>query len=127
MPTALADLVAFAKKTSPLYNGLASTLEGSDVRGLKAFRPLGDFEFDCLAFVQRLVPLRLNGGEMDENVFARLPLDESKTLAGIEPLHCSLFFQLCFSFLFELFGCAFHCLQPKKKTARVATRSLQQF
>jgi len=28
---------------------------------------------------------------MDENVLAGLALDEPKTLAGIEPLHCSLF------------------------------------
>jgi hypothetical protein len=41
---------------------------------------------------------------MDENVLASLALDESKSLAGIEPLHCSLFSQLCVSFLFELFG-----------------------
>jgi hypothetical protein len=37
---------------------------------------------------------------MDENVLAALALDESKALAGIEPLHCSLFFTHCFySFL----------------------------
>src|SRR4029077_6616574 len=29
---------------------------------------------------------------MDENVLSTLALDESKALAGIEPLHCSLFF-----------------------------------
>jgi hypothetical protein len=29
---------------------------------------------------------------MDENVLAGLALDETKTLAGIEPLYCSLFF-----------------------------------
>ena len=74
-------------------------LEGSDVRGLEALGATGHVEFHCLAFIQRLVSLRLNRGEMDENVLARLPLDESKTLAGVKPLYCSLFFQLCFSFL----------------------------
>jgi hypothetical protein len=33
----------------------------------------------------------LNSGEMDENILAGLALDEPKSLAGIEPLHCSLF------------------------------------
>jgi hypothetical protein len=37
---------------------------------------------------------------VDENIFARLALDKSKTFAGIKPLNCSLFFQLYFSFLF---------------------------
>lgn len=74
-------------------------LEGRDVRGLQALRPFGHVEFDRLAFIQRFVSFRLNRGEMDENVLARLPLDESKSFAGIKPLYCSLFFQLCFSFL----------------------------
>ena len=40
---------------------------------------------------------------MDKNVLAALALDESKTFTLVEPLHCSLFFHLCFPFLFELF------------------------
>jgi hypothetical protein len=48
---------------------------------------------------------------MDENVLTGLALDKSKSLAGIEPLHCSLFF----SFLFELFGAVIHRLQAKKE------------
>ena len=66
-------------------------LEASDVRSLQALGAAGYFEFNRLAFVQRLVPLRLNSGEMDENILAGLALDEPKSLAGIEPLHCSLF------------------------------------
>jgi hypothetical protein len=31
---------------------------------------------------------------MDEHVLAGQALDESESLAGIEPLHCSLFSQL---------------------------------
>jgi hypothetical protein len=46
----------------------------------------------------------LNRGEVDENIFARLPLDEPITLAGIKPLHCSLFFTHFFVLsLIELF------------------------
>ena len=78
-------------------------LEASDVRSLQALGAPGDFEFNRLAFVQRLVPLRLNGGEMDENVLAGLALDEPKTLAGIKPLHCSLFSHLFTHFYFKLF------------------------
>ena len=66
-------------------------LEAGDVRCLQALGAAGNFEFNRLAFVQRLVSLRLNGGEMDENILAGLALNESESLAGIEPLHCSLF------------------------------------
>jgi len=90
-------------------------LKGSYVRSLQTLRASGDLEFNRLTFVQRFIPLRLNRGEMDENVLAGLALDKSKSLAGIEPLHCSLFFQLCFSFLFELFGAVIHRLQAKKE------------
>jgi hypothetical protein len=62
---------------------------------------------------------------MDENVFARLPLDESKAFAGVKPLYCSLFLQLCFSFLFELFGASLPLPSAKKKTARVARGSFE--
>jgi hypothetical protein len=67
-------------------------LEGLDVRGLQALGALGDFEFNRLAIIQRLVAISHDRGEMDENVLSTLALDESKALAGIEPLHCSLFF-----------------------------------
>jgi len=95
-------------------------LQAGDVRRLQALGAARDFEFNRLAVVQRLVPLRLNGGEVDENVLAGLALDKSKAFAGVKPLNCSLFSQLCFSFLIELF--ALHvpgrtaqrpgCLQP---------------
>ena len=66
-------------------------LEASDVRSLQTLGTAGDFEFNRLAFVQRLVPIRLDSGKVDENVLAGLALDESIALAGVEPLHCSLF------------------------------------
>jgi hypothetical protein len=74
------------------------------VRGLQALGAAGHFEFNRLSFVQRFIPVSLNGGEVDENVLAGLALDEPKSLTCIEPLYCSLFFQLCFSLLFGLFG-----------------------
>jgi hypothetical protein len=87
-----------------------ATLEGGDVRSLQALGAAGHFELNRLPVGQRLVPLRLNRGEVDENVLAGLALDESESLAGIEPLNCSLFSQLCFSFLFKLFGAISHRL-----------------
>src|SRR5260370_37175291 len=58
-------------------------LEGVDVRGLQALGALGDFEFNRLAIVQRLVAISHDRGEMDENVLSTFALDESKALAGI--------------------------------------------
>jgi hypothetical protein len=89
-------------------------LERGDVRRLQPLRTGRHFKLDGLAVGQRLVSFRLNRGEMDENVLSRLALDKPETFAGIEPLNCSLFFQLCISFLFELFDAFFHCPQTKK-------------
>src|SRR5271157_830769 len=79
-------------------------LQAGDVRCLQALGAGGHFELNRLAFVQRLISLRLNRGEMDEDVLAGLALDESESLAGIEPLYCSLFFHGISFSLFELFG-----------------------
>src|ERR1700748_2890907 len=59
-------------------------LEASDVGCLQTLGAAGNFEFNRLAFVQRLVTFRLNGRKVDENVLAGLALDEPKTLAGIK-------------------------------------------
>ena len=107
------------------FSGLACLpLEGGDARCLQALGSLGHFEFNRLRLVQRLISLRLNRGEMDENVLAGLTLDESKALAGIKPLYCSLFSQLCFSFLFELFGAT---SPPPPGTKKAASVDLQPF
>jgi hypothetical protein len=58
---------------------------------LKPFGALLDLKFDKLAFVQRLVPVHLNGGEMNEDVLSRLALNKSVPLRGIEPLDHTLF------------------------------------
>ena len=81
-------------------------LEAGHVLRLQALRALADFKFNGLSFVERFVSIHLNRGEMDENILAGLALDESVALAGVEPLHCSLFLHcyylvlgyLCFSF-----------------------------
>jgi hypothetical protein len=40
---------------------------------------------------------------VNENIFARLALDESESLAGIEPLYCSLFFHVFLFLTAKLF------------------------
>src|SRR4029077_13789605 len=81
-------------------------LEAGNVLRLQAFRAFADLEFNRLPFVERLVSIHLNSRKMDEHILAGLALDESVAFAGIEPLHCSLFFHfyylalsyLCFSY-----------------------------
>jgi hypothetical protein len=75
----------------PVRPALSLGLEAGDVRCLQTLGAAGYFEFNRLAFVQRLVPFRLNRGKVHENIFAGLALDEPIPFAGIEPLHCSLF------------------------------------
>jgi hypothetical protein len=102
-------------------------LQAGDVRRLQALGAARDFELNRLAIAQRFVTIPHNRGEVDENVLAGLALDESKALAGVKPLNCSLFFQLRFSFLFELFGAIPHRLQPKNRAASVDLQPLQRF
>ena len=106
----------------PPAAGPLHTLQGGDVRRLEALGPLGYLEFNRLPFVERFVSFRLNGGEVDENVLARLALDEPKAFAGVKPLYSSLFLQLCFSFLFELSGAI--STASSQKTKEVCKRGL---
>ena len=74
-------------------------LEADDVGSLRALGAFADFKLDCLAIGKVAVSLSLDRGEMHEDIGARLALNESETFAGVKPLYCSLFFQLCFLFL----------------------------
>jgi hypothetical protein len=67
-------------------------LEAGNVLRLQALRTFADLEFNRLPIVGSLVSLHLNCRKMDEYILAGLALDESVAFAGIEPLHCSLFF-----------------------------------
>jgi len=67
-------------------------LERLNVGSLQALGAADNLEFNGLSLVEGAIAVRLNGGEMDENVLASLALDETKALAGVKPLHCSLFF-----------------------------------
>jgi hypothetical protein len=84
-----------APKRAALNLILRSGLEGLDVRGLQALWSLGNLEFNRLAVIQRLIAISHNRGEMHEHIFSTLALDETEALAGVKPLHCSLFFTHC--------------------------------
>src|SRR5262249_53322355 len=67
-------------------------LERLDVGSLEALGAAHDFELNGLTVVQGLIAIHHDRGEMDENVLSGLALDEAEALAGVKPLHGSLFF-----------------------------------
>jgi hypothetical protein len=88
-------------------------LERLNVGSLQALGTTHNLEFNGLTLVERAIAVRLNRGEMDENVLAALALDESKALAGVKPLHCTLFFHKNIPFQIKSYlmhsfsGCSF--------------------
>ncbi len=82
---ALADFAAKARADE------VPKLSGGDVFGLKTLRALADFKFHHLALVQGLVAFHLDRGEMHENIFPGLALNEPIPLGGVEPLHYTMF------------------------------------
>src|SRR5204863_3420055 len=67
------------------------SINRSDVLCLEAFGPLGDVEFDRLAFLQAANAACLDSWKMHKNVVARLAADEAEAFGVVKPLHCSLF------------------------------------
>jgi hypothetical protein len=64
---------AAKKKKAPPRSGayeFVSSAVWSHIFRLQTLRPLLYFEFHLLSFIQCLVAVRLNGGEMNENIFA---------------------------------------------------------
>jgi hypothetical protein len=80
-------------------SGLAG-LERLNVGSLQALGAADDFKLDRLAVVQRAIAIGNDRGEMYEYIFSGLALDETIALAGVEPLHGTLFF-VHFLFLFS--------------------------
>src|SRR5579863_7910732 len=66
-------------------------LEACYVFCLQTLRTLLHFEFHRLTLIQGLVTVHHDGGEVHENIFSRLALDESISLRSVKPLHRSLF------------------------------------
>src|SRR6266568_8578010 len=92
--TALAENLDanLSERSLPIWPGLSShSLEACNVLSLKALRALLHFELHRLTFVEGLVTVHNDGGEVHEDIFSRLALDEPVAFRSIEPLHCSLF------------------------------------
>jgi len=60
-------------------------LQGDYVGSLKAFGTLLDGELHLLVLFQLLVAFHLEGGEVDEDIFAFFATNEAKAFGGIEP------------------------------------------
>src|SRR5262245_46553837 len=80
---------------SPVDGG-KPLLQLPDVRRLVALGALDDVELDTVTLGQAAESLRLNRGEVNENVLAVFLRDEAKTLGVVEPLHGTLAHLRCF-------------------------------
>ena len=65
----------------------------------QAFRTLRDCKLNTLPFVERLVPVGLDGRIVNEHIVATFPGDKPVALRRVEPLNSSCFSQ-CFLLLF---------------------------
>ena len=66
-------------------------LEDLDALRLPALGALHDVELNLLTFLEGAEAIALDGGVMHKNILAIRPAEKPKTLAIVEPLHCSLF------------------------------------
>jgi len=80
-----------ARRSRPVDGGADGLSRRGHIGGLQALRSLRDFELNASSFIERPIPVALDGAEMDEHVFAALALDEAKTFGCIKPLHCAFF------------------------------------
>src|SRR5215510_13615473 len=71
-------------------------LQLPDVRRLVALGALDDIELDTVTLGQAAESLRLNRGEVNENVLAVFLRDEAKAFGVVEPLHGTLAHLRCF-------------------------------
>ena len=86
---ALAPTMCEGRKPDVL-SPASHALDLDDVGGLKALGALDHFEFDGRAFLEIAIPVSLDGGIVDKNVFTLAALDEAVPLGGVEPLDSSL-------------------------------------
>ena len=63
-----------------------------DLIGLQSLRSPFYDECDLRTFLQRTIAARLDGGVVNEDVLPVFPLDETKSLASVKPLHRTCFF-----------------------------------
>jgi hypothetical protein len=89
------------RATRPIVTGSGGTgpsgpvpfaeLHYGDVVGLEALGALLDLELDPRALIEAAVAVGLDGGKVHKHILSAIPLDEPKTLGGIEPLDSTLF------------------------------------
>jgi hypothetical protein len=75
------------KKIAPSFDEailVNAQLENYDVGGLQTLRALFDGELNLLAFLQVLEAIRLDRGEVDENVRSAIAGDEAVTRVGLK-------------------------------------------
>jgi hypothetical protein len=75
----------------------------TDLFRLQTLRPTLHYKRHFRAFIERAVPRRLDSGKMDEDVFAILTLDKTKSLGCVEPLHRTGFFHVSLFLLCDHF------------------------
>ena len=61
-----------------------------DVTRLEPLGALQQIELHGFALVQRAVPILLDGGEMNEDIFPCGPLDKTISFSPVKPLYCTL-------------------------------------
>src|SRR5438105_11290094 len=66
-------------------------LETGYVLSLKALGAFLHFKLHRLSFIEGLVAVHHDRGEVNENILSCLTLDEAIPLRRIKPLHCTLF------------------------------------
>jgi hypothetical protein len=70
---------------------------------LQTLRALRNLKLNFRPLLEAPIAVRLNGREVDEYIFAILPLDESIALRRVKPFHCAFFFHvLPFQLLLQL-------------------------
>ena len=72
-----------------------------DVSCVQPFRALLALKRHCFTFVQCLISIVQNRGEMNENIFSGRTLNEPITLSSVKPLHNTILFHT-YSFLLLL-------------------------
>ena len=79
----------------------AVRLDEAYLFSLQTFRSFGDNERHPGPLIERAIAARFNCREMDEDIFAVLSSNKSKSFSGVKPLHRSRLFH---KFLFSSVG-----------------------
>jgi len=84
-----APVVLGGKPNPAQQHGGPDTGENLNVIGLPAFLPLDHLELNCLPILQAAEAVRLDGGEVHEDIFAALAGVEPVALRVVKPVDCT--------------------------------------